>query len=163
MGATAFLAYAEGTDPDAAFASARDSVIREHDGRGFSAMLIPDATYTIVETTPSDMPAATRRAADILLDHKDGDAAATGAIAIRGGTRTVTVTVPPHPDGWFSVAEAVRAALPLAEDETIQGVPDGAYDTDENTQRITGGTVTVTVTGGAAHTGWLFFGWSPIP
>lgn len=163
MGVTAFLAYAEGTDPDVAFATAQASVVREHDGRGFSAMLGPDATYTVLDAAPTDMATATRRAADILLDHKDDDPTGVCAFAVRGGTRTLSAAVPPRPQGWDSLADAVRAAVPLADGETIQGVPTGDYTTVENTQRVTGGTVTVTIAGGTAHTGWLFFGWSSNP
>lgn len=161
MGVTVFLVYAEGIDPDAAFATARADAVRDHAGRGFSALLAPDATYTIVDEIPTGMDTACRRAADLLLSRGDNQPAALNAIAIRGGTRSATITLAHNPDGWDSVADAVHTTVPLTEGETIQGTPSGDYTTDEHTQRVTGGTVTVTVAGGAAHTGWLFFGGSP--
>lgn len=98
---------------------------------------------------------------DSRIDDKWGPA---GAIAVRGGSRTLTdLPVPARVNGYPEQKAAALAAVEdrLGEGETVTDFHLSGYRTrrsgievDERT------TATVTTTRSPEVTGWLFFGWA---
>ena len=165
MGATNFETYAEGTDVAAAFTAAVEQAEFEHGHSGYTGSIAEKDEFLVISGVDPLPLADARKLARTILDSNplvDDKYGPAGAIPVLGEARTVEVTVAASDHGgWKTTADAVRAALgeTLGDGETIEDHRIwGVYETDDRTRLITSGQLTAEITGGSAHTGWLFFG-----
>ncbi|MCW6004303.1 hypothetical protein K1W54_06870 [Micromonospora sp. CPCC 205371] len=144
MGAATFNQYADGSDPDAAFDTARDDARHEHGHGGYTGTLAEKDGYVIITATPMDPEQAQTLAADLIdradprIDDKWGPA---GAIAVRQPTRTVTVdqlagsatnTWPLDEQALAQITQVARQRGLIGQDETIE---DGRLSSHRPTNR----------------------------
>ena len=177
MGATTFETYADGTDPDTSFDTARDAARYEDGHGGYTGTIAEKDSYVIITRTLMDHDQAERLAGDLLdrddprISDKWGPA---GAIPVRHTTRTVTVD---GLSGRFavgrlneadldSVVQAARQRGLLGDDTVTEGrLSTARWHFGGRHPRFTNGVAHLTVALSAAALqeqtrpdGWLFFG-----
>lgn len=163
MGALTFQSYAEGADVDKTFQAAVDQALYDHGHSGYTGTIAEKDSYVIIEAAPMTPEAAEKLADKLIRDNdericdKRGPA---GAIAVKGGTRTLEhLPIPQRDGGYPDLRTAANAAATnLAEGESLEDVPSAQYAMRPGGGVSGTGVVTVTTTGSPDQTGWLFFG-----
>jgi hypothetical protein len=166
MGSQDFATYQPGTDAKQAFAAAVEQAQYEYGHRGYTGTIAEKGFYgfTVIQAKPVSIDDARKLAAELVytdprVEDKWGPA---GAIAVSGGPHTRQVTIKPRPGGYASFGKAIRANLgDLPEGVTFVREVGGSYEPDPRGRGVKSGSATVELTGGTAHTGWLFFGSAP--
>jgi len=163
MGSQDFATYQPGADAKQAFAAAVEEARYEYGHRGYTGTIAEKYEFTVIQATPIPLDAARKLAAELVysdprVEDKWGPA---GAIAVSGGPHLREVVIEARAGGYATFEEAIAANLgDLPEGVTFERETGGSYEQDTR-GRIKSGWATVWLSGGTAHTGWLFFGSAP--
>jgi hypothetical protein len=105
MGALTFETDAEGADVAKAFQAAVDQALYDHGHSGYTGTIAEKDSYVVIESTPMTPEAAEELADKLVRDNDEricdkwGPA---GAIAVKGGTRTLERLPIPKCDGGYA-------------------------------------------------------------
>lgn len=169
VGASPFETYADGTEPGAAFRTARDLALHEHGHRPYSGTIMEKDNFVVITRTLMTYDQAAEYADELLhradprVKDKWGPA---GAIPVKQDTRTVTVDNLPQPGVDVDrVARIAQHHQLITDGETVtrgRWTPRTAADgrTPVWTAQLTVAKSPAVLAAQTVPDGWLFFGWA---
>lgn len=166
MGASIFIVYQPGADPDEAFRAAAAQARHDHGHGGYTGTIAEKNSYTVITHTPQTSEQAKATAQQLMTANDDrirDRAGPAGAIPVKDPTRSRLVSHSPlqqrgdhDTEPLRRITESARAAGLISADETVTATR--RYDPARIDLTINKDPATLTAS--TEPDGWLFFGWA---